>query len=305
MSDDIGSTGVAVRVQVVLYSTAVAQLWRLTGAVAATQRRAKRAGLLARLDLAFGDCSPAPTLGTADVQALAERARERGIDTFSYEFFDENLGSAGGSNRLARAATADHLVVLNPDTHPAPDLLGELLRVHRDPTVGIAEARQIPLEHPKHFDLDTGDTSWASGCCLLVARAVFEAVGGFDTDSFFLHCDDVDFSWRVRLTGRRVVHVPTAVVFHDKRVGTDGRVVTPRTETYFGTLGRLMLARKYRREDVLTETLAWSEQHGTPAHQEAAAEYRRREAAERLPSPLEDAEHVAQFLGNEYAVHRF
>ena len=36
-------------------------------------------------------------------------------------------GSAGGSNRLAREATADSLLVLNSDTYPAPDLLAELL----------------------------------------------------------------------------------------------------------------------------------------------------------------------------------
>ena len=293
------------RVQVVLFLTPLAQLWRLITAVGAAGHRAKTAGRLSRLDLAFGDCSPAPLLGPPDVEQLRERASARGISSFSYEFFAENLGSAGASNRLAQDADADYLLVLNPDTYPAPDLLVELLRVFDDPAVGVAEGRQIPLEHPKEYDVRSGDTSWASGCCLLVPRAVFESVGGFDTANFFLHCDDVDLSWRVRLAGRRIVHVPTAVVFHDKRIGVDGKLVTPPTETYHGTLGRLMLARKYRRQDVLAETLAWSEQHGTPAHRQAAAEYRRREALGNLPAPLEGAARVAQFVGNDYAVHRF
>ena len=93
-------------------------------------------------------------------------------------------------------------------------------------------------------------------------------------------------------------------MFHDKRVCADGQLVTPRTESYHGTLGQLMLAHKYKRGDILAETLGWSEQHGPPTYREAAAEYRRREMLGELPAPLEGVERVAQFVGNEYAVNR-
>ena len=296
---------VSLRVQVVLFRNDLGQLWRLTAGVAAAQQRAKAVGTLAQIELAFGDASPIPLLAPPGLEQLRDHACTRGIDAFSYQCFNENLGSAGGSNRLAADATTDHLLVLNPDTYPSPDLLVELLRAVRDPRVGIAEARQIPLEHPKAFDTHTGDTSWASGCCMLIPRPVFEAVGGFDPAHFFLHCDDVDFSWRVRLAGYRVMHVPSAAVFHDKRIDAGGGMVTPVVETYFGTLGRCMLARRYGREDVVAETLVWSERHGTKAHQDAAQEYRRRQAAGTLPPPLAGAARVAEFTGNNYAVHRF
>jgi len=66
-------------------------------------------------------------MGGRDVEQLRKRALDGGIDGFTYELFGQNLGSAGGSNRLAREATADSLLVLNSDTYPAPDLLAELL----------------------------------------------------------------------------------------------------------------------------------------------------------------------------------
>src|SRR4051812_17558346 len=187
-------------------------LWGLVGAA----RNVREQRDIGTLQLAIGDCSPSRRLTDDDVAALRESAGES-IDELSYEFFDANLGSSGGHNRLATAGASDYLVVMNPDTYPSPRLLVELLNGLDDPTVAVAEARQLPLEHPKLYDPVTGDTSWASTCCLLVRRSAFDAIDGFDHDHFPLYCDDVDFSWRVRLAGHRVVVAPLATVFHDKR----------------------------------------------------------------------------------------
>lgn len=140
---------------------------------------------------------------------------------------------------------------------------------------------------------------------MLVRRAVFAEVDGFDTDHFFLYCDDVDLSWRTRLIGHRVVHVPTALVFHDKRITAEAAVEATESEDFFGLLGRLMLAHRYDRSDVLAETLAYAQASGTPGQVEAVAEYHRRHAAGRVPSPLPGAEHVAEFIGGNYSTHRF
>src|SRR5439155_10815925 len=114
-----------------------------------------------------------------------------------------------------------------------------------------AEARQIPLQHPESYDETTGDTGWASGACMLQRRSALDEVGGYDDEHFFLHVDDVDLSWRLRLAGWRVVYVPRATVFHDKQLRRNGRPGASAIEVYWAVLGRLMLATRFARPDVV------------------------------------------------------
>ncbi|HEX2180247.1 MAG TPA: glycosyltransferase family 2 protein [Actinomycetota bacterium] len=292
------------QVQVVLFKNDLPAIWRLMwGVTAAVRQAAAEFDLTATL--AFGDCSPVPVLRPEDTEALRREAVEAGLEDLGYIYFNDNLGSSGGSNRLAEQSESDLILVLNPDTYPVPNMLRILIRALDDADIGVAEARHIPLEHPKAYHPVTGDTSWASGCCLLVRREVFRAVGGFDHDHFPLYCDDVDFSWRVRLAGYRVVHVPRAVVFHGKQMTLSGGPVPASTEVYHGTLGRLMLATRYSRPDILAETMSSVSAAGDPVQKQALADFEARRAEGRVPAPIEDASRVAEFVGGEYAQHRF
>ena len=142
----------------------------------------------------------------------------------------------------------------------------------RSPRVGIVEARQIPLEHPKKFDPVDGSTSWASGACMMIRAELLQQIGGFDGDSFFMYCDDVDFSWRARLAGYQVIHQPSARVFHDKRIQVDGRLVVSDAERYYSAEAALLMAWKYSRPDLVAlwseEMLATSESPKVKAVQE-------------------------------------
>ena len=303
MTPDHG--GAAVQIQTVLYRNDNADVWRLLFGVAGTVAFARRSGRLAAGRWVLGDCSPDRVLPDEEVRELEARARAEGLDGFSYEFFDANLGSSGGHNRLATTGWGDVLVTLNPDTYPSPRMLDELLGALATEGVGIAEARQLPMEHPKRYGVADGRTSWASTCAIAVPRAVFDAVEGFDHDHFPLYCDDVDFSWRVRYAGHDVVVAPRATVFHDKRPSSGGVQIASDVEVFHSTLGRLMLAARWDRPDIHAETVAWVEGHGSPPQHEALAEYRRRAAEGAVPLPLHDAARVAEFVGGEYAEHRF
>lgn len=292
------------QVQVVLFKTELAQIWRLMWGVAAAVRHAKSEFDL-DVVLAFGDSSPGPVMQPQDAAELRREAVPAGLHDLTYTFFGDNLGSAGGTNRLAEQSNSDLILVINPDTYPVPNMLTNLIRAIEDHSIGIVEARQIPLEHPKESHPASGDTSWASGCCLMVRRSVFESVGGFDFEHFPLYCDDVDFSWRVRLAGHRVVHVPRAVVFHDKRITLNGGPVPAPTEVYHGTMGRLMLATRYGRPDLVEETIAQILEHGDPAQRQALADFETRRSEKRVPAAIDGAGKVAQFVGGEYARHRF
>ena len=169
----------------------------------------------------------------------------RGRSRVSYRHFGTNRGSAGGNNDLFALSVSDLVLIINPDCYASPNLVFELCRALDDPQAGIVEARQVPLEHPKEFDRRTGETSWASGACMLIRRDVIEQIGGFDEESFFMYCDDVDFSWRARLGGYRVVYRPTACVFHDKRLDPHGQMVAGEAEVYYSAEASLMMAWKW------------------------------------------------------------
>lgn len=295
---------VSLRVQSVLYRNDPAALRRCVESLAHATRIARGADLVGAAVLALGDCAPdAPSLTASDVAAL----REAHADAFAveHEVFEANLGHGGGHNRLAAGLDADALLVVNPDTVAEPLLVARLAARLGEPGVGIVEARQLPVEHPKHYELAGGATPWASMACSLLRREVVEQTGLFDADTFFMHCDDVDLSWRARLAGWHLAHQPEARVFHDKRVGVAGYVEPSSSEAVHGPLGHLLLAYKYSRDDEV-QALSALLRDGTPEQKEALALYEQRVAQGRLPSPRLDPEgRVAQFSGGTFAPHRF
>jgi N-acetylglucosaminyl-diphospho-decaprenol L-rhamnosyltransferase len=58
-----------------------------------------------------------------------------------------------------------------------------------------------------------GAVGWLSGSCLLLRRAAFDAVGGFDP-SYFMYFEDVDLGDRLGAAGWQNVYVPEAEVLH-------------------------------------------------------------------------------------------
>lgn len=291
------------RIQTVLFGTDPAQIWRLGQGLSAAVNRLLAAEPVTEVEWALGDSSPSPVITTRDAQAI-QAETDPAFARVTYDFFNANLGSSGGQNRLAADHPSDLLLVLNPDTYPSPTALMELVHAIDQPDVGIAEARQIPLEHPRLFDPVTGDTSWASGYCMLIRRSLFDSLGGFDDEHFMLHCDDVDLSWRARAAGHRVVTAPRAVVFHDKRPRYRDAWPSPQTELYHATLGRLLLATRWSRPDIVKDTIVAVKDGRSQTQLEALAEFERRKAAGKLP-PKESQAAVAQFIDGEYAQHRF
>lgn len=301
MADD--RPGRVLRVQSVLYGHRLEQLWRLLRGLDAAARALLGSELAGRVEWAVGDSSPQPVMRTQDTETMV--GATSALRPITYEFFGENLGSSGGQNRLASGHDSDMLLVLNPDTYPSPTALVELVKALDEIGGGIVEARQIPLEHPREYDATTGETSWASGFCMLLYRVVFDQLGGFDHPTFLLHCDDVDLSWRARRVGYKVVSAPRAAVFHDKRPAPNDAWPAPDSELYHSALGRLNLARRWARPDIVEETERSIEMGDSKLQLAALEEFRARVADGRAPNPEPDEAKVAQFIDGEYAAHRF
>ena len=158
-----------------------------------------------------------------------------------------NLGFAAGNNRAAERARGRWLVLLNPDAYPEPGWLQALLDAARaHPDVRCFTARQRMAADPARLDglgdamagigfpfrggygaADTGALPLSEvfspcGAAMMIDRALFQRLGGFD-ESFFCYCEDADLGYRLRLIGEPVILASEAVVLHEGSVSTGGR----------------------------------------------------------------------------------
>ncbi|WBQ12762.1 glycosyltransferase family 2 protein [Hyphomonadaceae bacterium BL14] len=62
------------------------------------------------------------------------------------------------------------------------------------------------------------DVSAVTGACLLVRRAVYEAVGGLNEEHLTIAFNDIDFCLKVRAAGYRNVFTPRAELYHHESV---------------------------------------------------------------------------------------
>jgi N-acetylglucosaminyl-diphospho-decaprenol L-rhamnosyltransferase len=150
----------------------------------------------------------------------------------------ENLGFAAGNNLAAREARGQWLALLNPDAYPEPDWLAELIAAAgRQPGISCFTSLQIDAADPRVLDgagdvmtlagfpyrgghggampsiVPEGEIFSACGAAMLIDRALFLRLGGFD-ERFFCYCEDVDLGYRLRLVEEPTILAPAARVAH-------------------------------------------------------------------------------------------
>lgn len=292
------------QVQSVLYGNSLPHVARSVHALARAIGLAKAQGILSTAHLRMGDCSTTPVFTGESLETL--RSNNISLDSIESQFFNGNLGSAAGQNRLLDDLDGDFVLILNPDTVVAPDCIIQLFAPFvEQQAVGLVEARQLPFEHPKQYDSSTGETSWASTACALVPASVIAEVGGFDSDTFFLYCDDVDWSWRIRLAGYRIILRDSARIFHDKRLNKDGSWVVSSAEEFYSAEAALLMAHKWGRPDLVKRIEADLSDGGSETQRKGLASFQERRKSGRLPEPIPDASRVATFVRGAYAPHRY
>ncbi len=214
---------VIVGVQSLLYHTPIEGVERMLEALDNSSRIGQSEGMCTGFVVTLGDASSERLLSDDDLERL--RARLPHIHQLRYHFFDGNVGTSRGHNELVHLVdTPDYIVFSNPDVVPEPRAIWRMVAAFSDPSVGFVEAKQLPIEHPKDYSSATGFTSLGHDRVRDDARATSSWSWAASTPRrFFMYCDDVDYSWRVREAGKQVVFQPAAVVFHDKYLSNDGR----------------------------------------------------------------------------------
>ena len=182
---------------------------------------------------------------SCDDSAGAIRARFPAVNVIEA---GANLGFGAANNRAMARARGEYFLLVNTDAFLEADALRELLEAARRhpraavvaprllsedgsrqksiwpfPTpangwienlgVGWALRRFAPAKCQNHSPDDECDVPWAIGACLLVRRAAYEQVGGFD-ERFWMYAEEADWQKTMRKAGWNIVFAPAAVVTH-------------------------------------------------------------------------------------------
>lgn len=193
---------------------------------------------------------------------------------------ETNIGFGPAVNVAARAATADYLLLLNPDAEATPNAVARLvefldehvscgaaagrllsmtenwqrrLNVRRLPTYGSLAAELLLVKYvwptnpvtSRAEAADVDDTTsraveQPTAVNLMVRRRVFEGVGGMDERFSPAWFEDVDFCHRVLDAGWTIFFVPRSNFRHIGGQSIDTLGVTRRRRFYYANLERYM-----------------------------------------------------------------
>jgi len=173
----------------------------------------------------------------------------------------ENLGFAGGNNSASKFSRGEYVLFLNSDTEVYKNTLKETVKyMDENRNIGALTCKTVlpdgsldrdarrsfptPWVSITHFSgLDKifpksrlfsrywygyksaeeiQDVDALQGAFFLTRREVLNEVGWFSED-YFLDGEDIDLSWKVKNTGKRVVYFPKVSILHIKKASKKKR----------------------------------------------------------------------------------
>lgn len=296
---------VSLQVQSVIYHNKKESLLRALRSLAnAIRVNRETTGELGKVTVCYGDASAKEIFSEEEIAEMVTEF-EPYFD-FNYRFFGENTGSAKGHNLMGAEGDSEYMMIMNPDVVVCPRFFKNMISPFLDPekNAGMVEARQTPIEHPKEYDRKTLETDWCTTACAIFSREMFNQLNGFDSDTFFLYCDDLDFSWRVKLAGKKLYYRPDCVVYHAKSLSASGNWQPTAAEIYYSQEAALLLAYKWsntKRAKKLYDIFSNADSTG----KKVVAKFDEMKRLGKLPEQIDPDHKVARFVGDNYADHRF
>jgi GT2 family glycosyltransferase len=150
----------------------------------------------------------------------------------------KDLGFTGGINTCARSAHGEYLFITNNDIWLEPDCLECLVKGtkaanangstplvlnYQDESyqdLGFFGFDLFGLPSPSYLQLTPREVFIAGGCGYLIESKMFRRIGGFD-EAFYFYAEEVDLSWRLWISGGRIVSVPEARMHHRGAAGVN------------------------------------------------------------------------------------
>ncbi len=193
------------------------------------------------------------TTGDAEVIIADNGSTDDSLDFLAAHYptlrviaLERNHGFADGYNLALAEVKADYYVLLNDDVEVTKGWWQTVVQaMETDPAIGIAQPKLLmygqrdtleyaggsggyidklgypfcrgrlfgTLEQDHGQYDDQREIFWASGAAMFVKASVWKQLGGLDGD-FFAHMEEIDFCWRAKNQGYKVVCVPQATVYH-------------------------------------------------------------------------------------------
>ena len=159
---------------------------------------------------------------------------------------DKNYGFAEGYNKALAKVDADYYVILNSDVEVTPNWIEPVVELmESDENIAICQPKLLSHINRENFEYaggaggfidrfgypfcrgrvfstlekdlgqydDVREVFWATGAAMFVKAPVFHQLGGFDGD-FFAHMEEIDFCWRAKNSGYKVMYCPTSKIYH-------------------------------------------------------------------------------------------
>ncbi|MBQ9254158.1 MAG: glycosyltransferase family 2 protein [Bacteroidales bacterium] len=186
---------------------------------------------------------------------------------------DKNYGFTGGYNRALFQIDADYFVLLNDDVEVTFKWIKPIIDLmEKDETIAVCQPKLLSFKDKKkfeyagaaggyidylgypfcagrifeHIEQDKGQYNttreifWATGAAMFVRAEIFKSFNGLDED-FFAHMEEIDFCWRVKNAGYKVMYCPDSTVYHYG--GATLNKVNPK-KTYLNFRNNLLLLYK-------------------------------------------------------------
>ena len=164
----------------------------------------------------------------------------------------ENVGFAKACNQIIPQVQGKYILLLNPDTIVTDSAVSKMAAymdanpncgaagpqvLNPDGTLQLACRRSFPdpwaaffrltyLSHlfPNNKTFGKYNMTFAdpkevlevdalSGSCMMVRNSLIDAVGLMDED-IFMYGEDIDWCWRIKEHGFKVIYIPNAIVYH-------------------------------------------------------------------------------------------
>ncbi|HRN82734.1 glycosyltransferase [Nitrosomonas europaea] len=152
---------------------------------------------------------------------------------------EKNLGFLRNCNNAVKHTRGRYIVLLNNDTEVSQNWLVLMLNVFSNfDRVGVVAAKLIypdsrvqeaggimmsngwahpygRFEEPEKYEFNyVKEVDCAIGACLMIEKALFEKIGGFDERYAPAHYEEFDFEFSVRTHGYKVMYQPAVQIIH-------------------------------------------------------------------------------------------
>jgi len=190
----------------------------------------------------------------------------------------KNVGFCKANNQILKIIKSDFILFLNPDTVLTKDAIDKMMEYLRaNIEIGIIGPKVLYPNGKLQYTMFSFPTIWTifssalfldklfpkskifnkkdlgyldhskirlvdavSGCCLLLKKEVYNEIGRLDEKFFYM--DDIDFCYRAKNKGWKIIYFPKSIIYHYGGMSSKGNRYAP---AYFSRTSKIKYFHKH------------------------------------------------------------